>query len=1606
MILCLVLLFVFATSNHSAAPIPAEKAAYYQELELAKRALENGQNLTAQQEAILKGERLLPNRGNLGELDHFGGPDEFWYVFLDDDEPGGPVYNWIDITGNGTVINNMGNNQAMGPFPLPFTFPFYENEYEEVYISSNGFLTFGEGNTTSVNRSIPDPTFPNNAIYFLWDDLNPTGDSIYYGEDEEGNWVCTFEDVDFFGQGGPATFQVILFENGEILMQYAVMSDRHNSETIGIENSDGTIGLMASLNNTPANYPTAQTALLFCHMTPIITVDPEALTFNVPWNGQDSDILTIGNAGGVDLEFSMHVTYIEEELMAGRNASEVLTSIVQTWDSADLGPSTHDIGMVIPSEPSYSELDEPYYVIFQDNFAWGQAIIEPALNALEVPYDVVGSNDFATREMDDYTVMATTSCQPQTYYNLFQASHDRFEEWVDDGGWLEFHGCTQGPTWSLWDGTTYVHQGSGTNTNILPDHPLMAGIGQTITGNSANHGYLSNLPEDAVVIMVDPSQRAVLIETEYGRGNIIATGQTWEFYWGQQGTCGPIMANCLAYCIANAEGGGWLLVEPNEGVVEPDHTMDLEVIVDASVEELLEGIYEALIEIESNDPENEVMNVWVTLIVGSPGVLQGTVTNSETNEPVENAEVIVYDENGEFFRSVFTNEVGFYTMSLGESEWDISARAENYYDSDIITVTIIVGETTTQDIELDHEVAPEITIDPLELRFIAQPLGSDSDVMTITNTGGLPLDFRLGITYIEEEEFITQVIENNGMPNRMNRSESLNPIFRNTNRVVPTLTFPTQKMLMDVPQQKRDLYNNLKIAYDLYQNHKPLNLKQRNLLSGAGVIPPLDELDRTGGPDGFGYYFFDSDEDNGPVYEWVDITQTGTQIVGMGDDDYEGPLPLPFDFPFYENVYNSVFIGSNGYLSFGQGYTACSNSAIPTPPDGYYPNNAIYFFWDDFYPPGGGQIWYGEDANGNWVCSFINVQLLGRPSNTVQVILYPDGNILTQYQAMGDNTSETIGLENANGTIALQASLNADPAGYPPNESAIGFTLNENGFFGGWLEADPTSGHLEVEEEIAIDLIADAAPDSMPEGIYEAMLEVSSQEGWWGVETETAWATFIVGAGGIFNPVPPTGLPYPIIIEEALVDNEPIDIASGIGVFDGDLCVGAITVDGEWPRSLIAWEGDPERQVDGFTAGHQMSFRFWTSGDQQEMDARATYIRGNGTFGNGGYSHVRLNAGGPPALVIPLARNYFELTSTHLIPDNLNASVVFGGIANLAIVYQDNGGIFIPPNINTIGNITITEGYQIFCREVSSLTIEGQQMDYDTPYDLHQRRWNWLGYPFPIGVPIMTALSPIMNNIIIVQTDDGRLLLPPWINNIVNMAPGEGYFIFVNQDVVFVYNQGVMAAAVECGIQEVPEVEGAPSPTGLPYAVIVKFTETVKAMNPSTVEIYDGNLLVGKAVVLQEMTPVIAWGGSAEHNVEGFTPGNPMTLVVRTQDGSSLPIRVVSDELPLFGTVPYADLTLDLLSLPSEFTVSQGYPNPFNPTVTVPFALPERGEVSFAVFNILGQKVFQSVQNLEAGYHQFVFEANRVETDLVSGMYFLQVEFAGQVQNQKLMLLK
>ena len=89
------------------------------------------------------------------------------------------------------------------------------------------------------------------------------------------------------------------------------------------------------------------------------------------------------------------------------------------------------------------------------------------------------------------------------------------------------------------------------------------------------------------------------------------------------------------------------------------------------------------------------------------------------------------------------------------------------------------------------------------------------------------------------------------------------------------------------------------------------------------------------------------------------------------------------------------------------------------------------------------------------------------------------------------------------------------------------------------------------------------------------------------------------------------------------------------------------------------------------------------------------------------------------------------------------------------------------------------------------------------------------------------------------------------------------------------------------------------------------------------------------------------------------------------------------------------------ISVPSEYSLFQNFPNPFNPETEITFYLPEFTRVSITIYNLLGEVVDILIDSeLNAGYHGITWNAS----SKTSGVYFYRL-MAGDFTDMKKMLL-
>ncbi|HTF04856.1 MAG TPA: PKD domain-containing protein, partial [Bacteroidia bacterium] len=183
-------------------------------------------------------------------------------------------FNWIDITsrpGVQTVTGLADDNSAAGMASLGFNFHYYWNDYSQLKIGSNGWMSFDNvSNIASCFPIIPTVGNGENILPALMGDLNFTGAGnpgvVRYWTNNIDSFIISYINVPFWVNSGPGwsgsnTFQVILCNSdSSITYQYGALggftaNGACNDMTVGIENSTGGIGLAVHTDAMPpANY--------------------------------------------------------------------------------------------------------------------------------------------------------------------------------------------------------------------------------------------------------------------------------------------------------------------------------------------------------------------------------------------------------------------------------------------------------------------------------------------------------------------------------------------------------------------------------------------------------------------------------------------------------------------------------------------------------------------------------------------------------------------------------------------------------------------------------------------------------------------------------------------------------------------------------------------------------------------------------------------------------------------------------------------------------------------------------------------------------------------------------------------------------------------------------------------------------------------------------------------------------------------------------------------------------------------------------------------------------------------------------------------------------
>ena len=246
------------------------------------------------------------------------------------------------IPGVGTAVT-LGDDQVSAACPIGFTFNFYNTNYTQFYISSNGFIGFTAGmpNGCCSGAFIPNAGGPNNYIAAAWDDLYPPGGgSINYfttGVAPNRQLVVNYINLPWCCGGAPqVTSQIVLNESTSIIEIHTTRANV-SPATMGVENATGTVGTPATGRNSSAWNITNDYSKFVpaCITTDTVTVNPLPTVTLAPFNNtfcsQDQPSALTGGSpiGGIYSGPGVNAGMIDP-MIAGAGTHVITYSVTDT----------------------------------------------------------------------------------------------------------------------------------------------------------------------------------------------------------------------------------------------------------------------------------------------------------------------------------------------------------------------------------------------------------------------------------------------------------------------------------------------------------------------------------------------------------------------------------------------------------------------------------------------------------------------------------------------------------------------------------------------------------------------------------------------------------------------------------------------------------------------------------------------------------------------------------------------------------------------------------------------------------------------------------------------------------------------------------------------------------------------------------------------------------------------------------------------------------------------------------------------------------------------------------------------------------------------------
>ena len=283
-----------------------------------------------------------------------------------------------------------------------------------------------------------------------------------------------------------------------------------------------------------------------------------------------------------------------------------------------------------------------------------------------------------------------------------------------------------------------------------------------------------------------------------------------------------------------------------------------------------------------------------------------------------------------------------------------------------------------------------------------------------------------------------------------------------------------------------------------------------------------------------------------------------------------------------------------------------------------------------------------------------------------------------------------------------------------------------------------------------------------------------------------------------------------------------------------------------------------------------------------------------------------------------------------------------------------------------------------------------------------------MSYPFVGHAPIAETIPEDAQGAfigIMAEGTSAMLTDGVWLGGLQELSGTEGYWFITNEAVSFTYNPPVEGMArMVSPVRDVPSEYRYKQSMQQAFYFVENVTIGGEPLeNEDLIIAYNGNVIIGSRYWYGETTDIPAMGADADPKYAGYgKSGDHITFKVLDASTNTLV------DMDVEGSTTWENFGMSVIQLtekiiPKEISISNAYPNPFNPATMISFGVPSEMEVHVTIHDMLGREIAELANGVYSiGNYELQWNAN----EQASGIYFVKMSAGGQTNIQKLMLIK